>query len=168
VVGASVAPFAQCRLNEAFGLSVGLRSVRPGEDLTDASPRTRCASQLFWSMVWVTPSRAGKAKCRSSTAFYCSPSARNRASHDLSPLSHPAMRRVLLHLSLVGSVVQRDGARSPRCSALAVPILLRFTRHCCAPRRVAERVRVRKNKRMNRARVAEDCSAGGERASEST
>ncbi len=27
---------AQCRLNEAFGLSVGLRSVRPGEDLTEA------------------------------------------------------------------------------------------------------------------------------------
>jgi hypothetical protein len=36
VVGASVRPFAQCCLNEAFGLSVGLRDVRPGEDLTEA------------------------------------------------------------------------------------------------------------------------------------
>src|SRR5262249_24316017 len=37
VVGASVGPFTQCCLNEAFGLSIGLRSVRLREDLTKAA-----------------------------------------------------------------------------------------------------------------------------------
>src|ERR1700688_362686 len=32
---------------------------------------------------------------------------------DLSPFSHPAMIESVHHLSLSGSVVQRDGARSP-------------------------------------------------------
>src|SRR4051812_33154181 len=33
-----VSPFAQARLDEAFGLSVGLRRVRPGEQVLEAEP----------------------------------------------------------------------------------------------------------------------------------
>src|SRR6476620_5010614 len=36
LIGAGVGPFAKRGLNEAFGFSVGLRGVRPGEDLTKA------------------------------------------------------------------------------------------------------------------------------------
>ena len=36
VVGASIGPFAQARLDEALGLSVGLWCVRLGEDVLEA------------------------------------------------------------------------------------------------------------------------------------
>jgi hypothetical protein len=46
VVGASVGPFAQCCLNEAFGLAVSPRRVGPGEDLTKAEAFAGCSEYL--------------------------------------------------------------------------------------------------------------------------
>ena len=46
LIGAGVGPFAKRGLNEAFSFSVGLRSVRPGEDLTKAEAFTGCPERL--------------------------------------------------------------------------------------------------------------------------
>ena len=46
LIGASIGPFAKCGLDEALGLAVGLRSVRLGEDLTEAEALAGCAEGL--------------------------------------------------------------------------------------------------------------------------
>ena len=44
---------------------------------------------------------------------------------DLSPNYHPEVSKSRVDLSLVGSAKQRDGARSPRCSAAPRPVAFR-------------------------------------------
>ena len=68
---------------------------------------------------------------------------------DLSPNYHPEVSKSRVDLSLVGSAKQRDGARSPRCSAAPRPVAFRErwlwrrrpARDCrarCAPSRLID------------------------------
>jgi hypothetical protein len=46
LIRGSIGPFAKCGLDEALGLALSLRSVRLGEDLTEAKTLAGCAEGL--------------------------------------------------------------------------------------------------------------------------